>query len=200
MNNNERKLIEKFLSTQIENINNNNWEKFYSELYQFDDEQYKLDSYLTPTITENLYKAGINPLLYMKSLPKNFLNSSNIVSFTIPDNIEIIEEYAFYYCDYLTNIKLSNNLRVIEENAFENCKKLNKIVIPKSIKSIGVSAFEGSGIKIVIYEGTKEEFKDINISKNNLPLYYNTIVECSDGKLTTKYMEDNKFLEWVEVE
>lgn len=200
MDSTEKKLIEKFLSTQVNNINNNNWEEFYNDLYQFDDEQYELESYLTPIITEKLYKVGINPLLYMKIVPKNFLHSSNIKSFTIPDNIETIDEYAFYYCDYLTSIKLPNNLGSIKESAFENCKSLNKITFPKKLKYVGVSAFENSGIKSVVYEGTKEEFKTITFNKNNNKLYYNTIIECSDGKLTTRYRGYSDFFDWVEVE
>ena len=177
MNSTEKKLIEKFFSTQVNNINNNNWEKFYNDLHQFDDEQYKLNNYLTPIITEILYKVGINPLLHMKSVPKNFLNGSNITSFTIPDNIETIDKYAFYYCDYLTSIKLSNNLESIEESAFESCKSLNKITFPKSLKYIGLSVFENSGIKSVVYEGTKEEWGSLPFAN----YFYGVTINCTDG-------------------
>ena len=184
MNSTEKKLIEKFFSTQVNNINNNNWEKFYNDLHQFDDEQYKLSNYLTPIITEILYKVGINPLLHMKSVPKNFLNGSNITSFTIPDNIETIDKYAFYYCDYLTSIKLSNNLGSIEESAFESCKSLNKITFPASLQTIKPSVFNNCyKLKDIYYNGTKEEWNNIEIHPYN---YWpeNINVHCINGSIS----------------
>ena len=183
MNSTEKKLIKKFLSTQVNNINNNNWEEFYNDLHQFDDEQYELHNYLTPIITEILYKIDINPLLHMKSVPKNFLNGSNITSFTIPDNIETIDKYAFYYCDYLTSIKLSNNLGSIEESAFENCKSLSKITFPASLQTIKPSVFyDCYKLKDIHYNGTTDQWANVKIDKHNSEIT-SKIIHCKDGDI-----------------
>jgi len=61
-------------------------------------------------------------------------------SFTIPDSVTSIGNYAFDCCDKLTSVILSDSVTSIGEMAFSNCI-ITSITIPSSVTSIGYSAF-----------------------------------------------------------
>ena len=63
------------------------------------------------------------------------------VSYTIPDSVTSISDYAFYYCTSLTSIDIPNSVTSIGERAFSGCSSLTSIDIPNSVKSIGNAAF-----------------------------------------------------------
>ena len=67
-----------------------------------------------------------------------------IEEINIPEDVEIIDNYAFDYCTGLTSIDFTNakKLRVIGEGAFKGCTGFNKIVIPNSVTIIRPYAFE----------------------------------------------------------
>jgi hypothetical protein len=62
-------------------------------------------------------------------------------SFTIPDSVITIGEYAFGYGVRLTTVTIGNSVTSIGANAFQSCTALTSIVIPDSVTSIGTSAF-----------------------------------------------------------
>ena len=61
----------------------------------------------------------------------------------IPDNVETIEEEAFFHCYNLMEIKLPKSLKSIEYRTFYFCSSLASIVIPQRVRSIGTEAFAG---------------------------------------------------------
>lgn len=63
--------------------------------------------------------------------------------FTVPGDVQKIDEYAFQGCTEITEIVLPNGLKNIEEGAFSGCSKLTSINIPSSLTSLGSSAFKG---------------------------------------------------------
>ena len=62
-------------------------------------------------------------------------------SFTIPDGVTSIGDYAFYNCDSLTCITIAENVTSIGDCAFYDCDSLTSVTIPDSVTSIGSSAF-----------------------------------------------------------
>ena len=60
----------------------------------------------------------------------------------LPNNVESIQNYAFYKCTSLTSITIPNSVTSIGSRAFSDCTSLTSITIPNSVKSISVSAFE----------------------------------------------------------
>ena len=62
-------------------------------------------------------------------------------SFTIPEEVISIGEYAFYHCSNLTSIEIPEEVTSIGYCAFGWCESLGSIEIPNSVTSIGDSAF-----------------------------------------------------------
>lgn len=99
---------------------------------------------------------------------EGFSLCKSLIAIIIPDTIESIEGYAFWYCNSLTFIKIPENVTSIGYQAFYGCKALEKIVLPKSVVDIGDEAFgDCSSLRNCFYNGTIEEFKLIKI---NAPL------------------------------
>ncbi|MCD8066450.1 MAG: leucine-rich repeat domain-containing protein, partial [Oscillospiraceae bacterium] len=62
-------------------------------------------------------------------------------SYTIPDNVSTIEDYAFFACDALTNVTVPSGVAYIGYAAFAYCHYLESITIPDSVTYIGERVF-----------------------------------------------------------
>lgn len=67
---------------------------------------------------------------------------SSITSFKGSDNLESIEESAFYGCKSLESADFGNDIMIIGANAFTDCDKLTEIYIPDSVTNIEMEAFK----------------------------------------------------------
>ena len=61
----------------------------------------------------------------------------------IPDNVTMINDYAFYKCELLTSVTISDAVTNIGSYSFYYCSSLTSITIPDSVTSIGNYAFSG---------------------------------------------------------
>lgn len=64
-------------------------------------------------------------------------------SYTIPEAITAIGDYAFEYCESLENVKIHDNVTEIGCNAFSHCSALTTIKIPDGVKRIAAYSFYG---------------------------------------------------------
>ena len=64
-------------------------------------------------------------------------------SYIIPDSVTIIQDNAFYRCNYLDSITIPDSVITIGNDAFYNCTGLAKLIIGNSVISIGDNAFYG---------------------------------------------------------
>ena len=64
-------------------------------------------------------------------------------SYTIPNSVTSIGDYAFDGCTGLTGITIPNSVTNIGDGAFSYCGSLTNVAIPNSVTSIGDYAFDG---------------------------------------------------------
>ncbi len=132
---------------------------------------------------KNEYFSSLDGVLFNKdkteiiTYAKDKINSE----YVIPYGVTSIEQYAFYYCTDLTNVKIPNTVKSIERSAFFVCNNLTSIIIPNSINLIEDSAFYYcQSLTDVYYTGTQEQWEQISIGKNNTYLQNATIhYNCS---------------------
>ena len=137
--------------------------------------------YLKAALTALLLKNNINPLIYMKKIPSCFAYKLDIKEFVIPDNVISIGSGAFENCSILTDVIIGSGTTYIYNYAFNNCERLASITIPKSVVYIGRGAFRNcSKLKDVYYEGSEEDWKNIEIEwwcnelLRNVNIHYNS--------------------------
>lgn len=66
---------------------------------------------------------------------------STVDTFTIPETVTKIGDYAFYWNRNITAITIPEGVTTIGTRAFANCWSLSSISLPKSLKAIGKDAF-----------------------------------------------------------
>lgn len=63
------------------------------------------------------------------------------VSIILNDGIKSIGEHAFHY-SYATSIVIPDSVTTIEDNAFSNCEKVTSIIMGSGVTSLGLHAFQ----------------------------------------------------------
>jgi len=61
----------------------------------------------------------------------------------IPENIKVIEAYAFSCDTNITEVIIGNNVEIVGDEAFGDCSSLTKAVVPSSVTELN-AAFRGS--------------------------------------------------------
>lgn len=62
-------------------------------------------------------------------------------TYTFPNSIEKIKEYAFWGASNLTGVSISPKVKEIPEYAFSNCPGLSSVIIPNSVTNIRAYSF-----------------------------------------------------------
>lgn len=84
-----------------------------------------------------------------------------------------ISKDAFTGQDKITDVVLPSGIEHIPAGAFSGCSSLKRITIPKSLKVILREAFDGCvNLEDIYYEGTMEEWKEVNIVHHKLETEY----------------------------
>ena len=122
-----------------------------------------LESITLPFIGENYDGSGENYFVYLFGATK--YNESHRVPQSLKDVIITkatkIHDYAFYDCQYISNVELPTSLLEIGNRSFSNCYRLLKINIPEGVIRIGKAAFS-SCIRLtdVTFPSTLKEVGD----------------------------------------
>ena len=111
-----------------------------------------------------------------------FSGCSGLTSVTIPAGVTSIGDFAFEECSGLTSVTIPAGVPCIGESAFEGCSGLTSVTIPDSVTSIGDSAFWGcSGLTSIIYQGTREQWENVNKGYERDLDTGDYVVHCTDG-------------------
>ena len=113
---------------------------------------------------------GTNSQLTEISIPEGikiigdeaFAECKKITKVIIPEGVKKICVIAFCRCKKLSEVIIPESVEEIEGGAFEDCKNLTTVKIPETVKVIGDLTFDGcTNLKKIIYQGTKEEWENI---------------------------------------
>ena len=106
-----------------------------------------------------------------------FIGDIKIVNITFPEGLTIIGKSAFNDCDGILSLELPDTLIAIKENAFSSCEALTNIVIPESISVIENNAF--SWCKNLV---------DVTVLNENTSFYeYGVFDFCNKGLVLKGY-------------
>jgi hypothetical protein len=81
-----------------------------------------------------------------------FSECSGLTSVTIANTVTSIGYEAFYYCTRLASVMIGNHVTSIEQGAFTGCS-LTSVTLPNSVTNIGSVAFYGSSLTDVYFQG-----------------------------------------------
>ena len=123
-----------------------------------------------------LKDSDIDPIPYMTYIPDNYYQGESMTKITIPPNI-----------------------KEIRMGAFEDCFWLKEVHLPGTVGGIHMDVFKANnGLEIVTFDGSRDQWKMVLVSKiYNDPLF-KCGVTCNDGKV--EYVKepgkDWEIVEW----
>ena len=79
-----------------------------------------------------------NPIYYSQNF---YINDQEVKDLVIPNTVDSIHNYAFYYCSSLTSVTIPNSVTIIGAQAFSDCYGLTSVTIGDSVTIIGTQAF-----------------------------------------------------------
>ena len=83
-----------------------------------------------------------------------YANASG-TTYTIPDSVTTIGDWAFYNCDSLTSVTIGNSVTTIGDHAFLYCHSLTSVTIGDSVTTIeGAAFYDCSSLKTVYCKPT----------------------------------------------
>ena len=68
---------------------------------------------------------------------------TSIKEIIISNDVETIENSAFYGCSGLTTVEIPNSVTSIKNNVFNNCSGITSVTIGNGVNSVGMGAFNG---------------------------------------------------------
>lgn len=141
--------IKQFIEQNIQLIDEYNFKKLYNKAAEiFDDEE-------IPELTEIFLESGIDPLLYLDSVPERYGSDLSIKEITVPSNIKVIGASAFANCHNLKEAVFKEGVDEIESRAFSGCESLVKLYFPDSLSQLNAEVFQDCS-----------NLKEVSIGKN----------------------------------
>ena len=111
-----------------------------------------------------------NPL--QSKIAHLYVNNNKITDLVIPEGVDSIKNYAFYFYALLNSVTIPNSVTLIGSSAFSGCSNLTSIIIPNSVTLIGSSAFSGCSNITEVHISDIAKWCDINFSSaTSNPLY-----------------------------
>ena len=127
----------------------------------------------------------------LKSIGKGAFQYAGVEEAILPDGLEVLGDFAFAYCERLTQLTVPSSLKFFGANAFKDCTALEKIRFKDGLKVIGDYAFAGcKNLKaVVLPNGLKRPNKgaftdctalqDVTLSKDQEDLGVDVFDNCT---------------------
>ncbi len=91
-----------------------------------------------------------------------FAGCNSLKEVTLSNNLTEIPQSIFSNCTSLESVNIPDSVNTIYNYAFSGCKALKSLTIPSGVSYISKDAFEESGLKDIYYQGTEEEWNNID--------------------------------------
>ena len=100
---------------------------------------------------DNEYFASENGVLFNKNKTElvAYPCGKTAETYTVPNGVTTIGNYAFSHCENLMEINFPSTLAVIGDEAFISCRQIEEIELPGSLKEIGSNAFASTGLTAI---------------------------------------------------
>lgn len=153
-----------------------------------------VESHSTSLITISEYLFGGCSKLSSVAFHSNIENinarafmSCSILSFSIPESVTFIGEYAFYDCDTINDVYISNSVLTIENYAFSGCDSLNTMYIDnaqmaQSILDNSISNYSAGTYITEIYVKTGQTLSNSFISKPPFIFFLSAVASDKRGE------------------
>ena len=133
------------------------------------------------TATNTLVAGCTNTVIpeSVTTIGKHGMEQRGITTFTIPGNVETIEEYGFQNCYRLVSLVISEGVKTIGRMGFASCV-LQNLILPSTIEYIGSGAFGSNKFSsVTIYaedvpQTEVDVFKYSNLDNATLFVPYGT--------------------------
>lgn len=102
--------------------------------------------------------------------------------YNVPDGVETIGKYAFYYSERLLGVYIPDTVKTIDSSAFSYCIRLSEVRLSTGIATIASYAFNNcSKLSDATYAGSSGQWNSISISQyGNTNLTENVSFECNN--------------------
>lgn len=104
----------------------------------------------------------------IKKIGSNAFDYLPIKSIIIPDGVEKLENYSFYFCTELENITLPSTLTHIGSQSFYQCSKLKELDIPDTVSTIGSYGLARTGIEYLTLPISLKKITDNTFKYSNI--------------------------------
>ncbi len=112
-------------------------------------------------IEEGVTDVGYSAFRYCRNLKK----------VTLPQSVTKLHHDAFAYCYSLNEINLPQSLAWMSSGIFYRNYSLRKLCIPLSLTYMGMMTFIGCNFETFSYEGTPEQWQNIEFESFNIGVY-----------------------------
>ena len=110
-----------------------------------------------------------------------FDSGTGTLTITQTGNNDYMDSWYFQEETDIKSAVFNEGITIVRNGTFVQCTSLTSVTLPQSIKEIETSVFYGTdNLKDVYYNGTKEQWADIQIEDHNLGLA-NAAIHCTDG-------------------
>jgi len=138
-----------------------------------------------------LCKDGV---LYNRDQTKiiQYLAGKPATSYSMPDSVKEIEEYAFWGASLLTQLTISSSVEVLPEYSFDNCNGLSVVTIPDSVHSINAYAFGDCDNLNKVYVPNTVGYIDKNAFTSSKNVSVETVATTESPVSENSVTEDSK--------
>ena len=107
------------------------------------------------------------------------------VTFAEGSELTVISSQTFQFCESLKELHVPSKVQYILVNGLAGCTALEKLTLPKTLTNLSTNAIaDCTALEAIDYEGTKEEWGNIQKSEGWMDGSDLKTIRCTDGDIT----------------